>query len=225
MISTMIAGYINASCYDSGARYRSIKYRTIVIDPPWRYSNHAHFSRIESSAKSHYSTMSIEELMNLDIKGISAWDSHLYLWTTNSFMKEAHILAEKWGFVVKTIITWNKMCNIPYRLINYNKKMKKQFGEFKPLPGLGYYFRNSTEHMLFCVRGKLKTNHGGTLTTSLFTIGKLAHSQKPECSYKLIENSSPEPRLEIFCRTPRNGWDCWGNEVKNDIYIGIKEAA
>jgi N6-adenosine-specific RNA methylase IME4 len=169
---------------------QAVKYRTVVADPPWAYRDKL---RIGSGPKhkgadSQYQTMPLEEIKAL---GVGEWadsDAHLYLWVTNAFMAEGHEIAKAWGFQVRTILTW-----------------------VKPRVGLGHYFRNNTEHVLFCVRGSLKT-----LTTPLRTAYEWPqgrHSEKPAAFYDLVEQVSPGPYLDVFARVHRFHWDAWGNEV------------
>ena len=128
-------------------------------------------------------------------------DAHLYLWTTNAFMVEAHALAEAWGFVQKTIITWTKI----------------RQADGQPSMKMGYYYRGATEHCLFCVRGKLKLI-GPAAPTAILS-DRLPHSQKPEKFYRMVEEQSPGPYLELFARRKRLGWSSWGNEVPCDVQI------
>lgn len=157
-------------------------YATIVIDPPWRYSN----TSTRGAAEDHYETMSLDELAALDIPG--AENSHLYLWVTNGFIREAFPLLDAWGYTYKACLTW---C--------------------KPQIGMGNYFRNSTEHVLFAMRGKLPTLANNIPTW--FEANRTKHSAKPECFYDLVVRSSPGPRLEMFARERRMGWDVWGHEA------------
>lgn len=156
---------------------------TIVIDPPWRYGN----TSTRGAAEDHYPTMSMDELA--DLKLPAAADAHLYLWVTNSFMREGFDLIDAWGFTYKTVLTW---C--------------------KPSIGMGNYFRNNTEHVLFAVRGKLPTNVNNVGTW--FAAGKTKHSAKPQSFYDLVEKASPGPYMEMFARSRRLGdWTVWGNEA------------
>lgn len=157
-------------------------FSTIVADPPWRYDNVA----TRGAAEDHYPTMSIEELVGLAVPADD--NAHLYLWVTNGFIREGFELVEAWGFTYKTILTW---C--------------------KPQIGMGNYFRNSTEHVLFGVRGQLATLRNDVPTW--FTANRTKHSAKPESFYDLVERSSPGPFLEMFARRRRMGWHTWGNEA------------
>lgn len=188
-------------------------YRTIIADPPWPYdqadvtgsrrpTRHGVDSGISSNRR--YGAMSIKEMCGLSPPSES--DAHLYLWTTNSFMVEAHQIARAWGFAPKTIITWGKV---------------KDDGS--PSMKSGYYFRGATEHILFAVKGSLRLK--GEPTPTLFLSARLPHSQKPAWFYNLVERQSPAPYLELFARpiTPMfqkiEGWDTWGNEMENDAQI------
>lgn len=186
-------------------------YRTLVADPPWPYrtsTNGAHaithnpaWRGVEDMG---YGVMSMSDLKALDVRSLSESDAHLYLWTTNAFMEEAHQLARAWGFEVKTICTWGKVY---------------QEDHLRPSMKTGYYYRGATEHWLFCVRGSLRLN--GTWPTLFLwpRIGK--HSQKPEAFYDLVEQASPGPYVELFSRRHRMGWDVWGNESANTAQLAL----
>ncbi len=157
-------------------------YSAIVIDPPWRYDNVA----TRGAAEDHYETMSLEDLAALEIP--AAENAHLYLWVTNGFLREGFGLLDAWGFTYKACLTW---C--------------------KPQIGMGNYFRNSTEHVYFAVRGSLPTTANNVPTW--FLQNRTRHSAKPEAFYDLVERSSPGPYLEMFARRRRFGWDSWGDEA------------
>lgn len=157
-------------------------YPTIVIDPPWRYDNVA----TRGAAEDHYPTMGLDELAALDLP--AADDAHIYLWVTNGFIREGFDLLDAWDFRYKTTLTW---C--------------------KPQIGMGNWFRNSTEHVLFGVRGKLPTQRNDVPTW--FLANRTKHSAKPESFYDLVESCSPAPWFEMFSRRKRLGdWHVWGNE-------------
>ncbi len=128
-------------------------------------------------------------------------DAHLYLWTTNAFMDEAHDVAWMWGFDTKTILTYGKVQP-----------------DGRPSMKTGYYFRGATEHVLFAVRGSLPLQTSEALPT-LWLWPRLPHSVKPDAFYDLVEKASPGPYLELFARSQRLGWDTWGNEALNHIEI------
>lgn len=183
-----------------------MSYRTLVADPPWPYDDpggglaaspehrpNSWDSPLNGvgSAK-RYGAMSIEALCALTPP--AAENAHLYLWTTNAFMVEAHEIARAWGFKPKTICTWGKV---------------KPDGS--PSMKTGHYFRGATEHVLFSVRGRLPFPDDRP-TPTLWLWPRLAHSEKPDAFYDLVELLSPGPYLELFARRARFGWDYWGNE-------------
>jgi len=158
------------------ARVRSLvprpgRYRALVIDPPWDYE----WLSLAGRAKPGYATMSHDELLALDVGAWAEDNCHLYLWTTNNFMTRAVKLMAHWGFAHKTILTW-----------------------VKPRWGLGSYFRNSTEHVLFGVRGDLRTRSDSIATHFEAPMGE--HSEKPERFYEIVRAASHPPYGEIFQR-------------------------
>jgi N6-adenosine-specific RNA methylase IME4 len=182
-------------------------YRTIVADRPWPYADagndHGAISRCikrdgtlaRGVAQMGYGVMSIDDLCALTVASIAARDAHLYLWTTNSFMEEAHRIVKAWGFTPKTILTWVKVHqDDPSRV-----SMKT-----------GYYFRGATEHAIFAVRGSqpLLTDEGIPTAHLWPRIG--THSVKPAAFGDLVERCSPGPYVELFARNQRLGWDTWG---------------
>lgn len=159
-------------------------YRTIAADPPWQYDNKA----TRAAAEDHYPTMTVEQLCELPVEEWAADAAHLYLWTTNGFLREAFTVMDAWGFAYKTCLTW-----------------------VKPQLGIGNYFRSSTEHVLFGVRGGMRTLDCNQ--RNWFEAKRGRHSAKPGAFFQLVELCSPEPRLEMFARARRLGWDSWGNEA------------
>ena len=166
-----------------------MKYRTIVVDPPWSYEDKLTMGSgvKHRGAATHYSCASVQDIAQIPVGEWAESDAHLYLWTTNAFMVEAHDLAKAWGFRQRTIVTW----------------CKTQFG-------MGHYFRNSTEHFLFCVRGSLPVARHDMPTH--FTAPRGRHSAKPEAFFDMVQSMSPGPYLDVFSRQQRLGWDTWGNE-------------
>jgi N6-adenosine-specific RNA methylase IME4 len=182
-------------------------YSTIVADPPWPYADAGSKSTtLPRTVKRNgtaatgvadlaYSVMPIAQLCAMPVASIAAKNAHLYLWTTNSFMEEAHRIARAWGFEPKTILTWVKTHqDDPCRV-----SMKT-----------GYYFRGATEHVVFAVRGSLPLQMDEGVPTAFLWPRIGAHSVKPDAFGDLVERCSPGPYLELFCRRPRLGWDSWG---------------
>lgn len=167
------------------------KYRTILLDPPWMEQGGG---KIKRGADRHYPLMKTSDIAKLPISDLADEEgAHIYLWVTNNFLKDGLYLLDYWGFDYVTMITW----------------MKDRFG-------LGQYYRGITEHCLFGVTKKRlpykiidgKRQQGVTG----FYEAKREHSQKPERMYELIEKVSYSPRIELFARLPKEGYDCWGND-------------
>lgn len=185
----------------------------IMADPPWAYSAPGQFgctlehrpnrdttlNCLGAGSRARYGAMTMEQLKSLRVQDVAADNAHLYLWTTNSFMVEAHDLARAWGFKPATIITWTKI----------------RQADGKPSMKMGYYYRGATEHIVFCVRGKLRL-HGPARPTALL-LPRLPHSQKPDEAFALCEEQSPGPYLEIFSRNRRPGWTPWGDDPSLSI--------
>lgn len=183
-------------------------YQTIVADPPWPYrqaggprssTDHRPNAKAHdpSGSVAQYGAMTIPALCAL--RPPAAADAHLYLWTTNAFMDEAHDVARAWGFTPKTICTWGKV----------------QADGVTPSYRMGYYFRGATEHWIFAVRGRLRLRRKDLPT--LFLWPRASHSVKPEPFYDVVEAASPGPYLEMFARRRRLGWDVWGDGVDSDV--------
>ena len=173
-------------------------YRTILIDPPWNYdmAGKRHVGRSpRKQAQDHYRTMTLPEITALPVEEVSDTNAHLYLWTTNAFIHEACHLIDAWGFRQISMITW-----------------------VKDRMGTGWYFRGQTEHMLFSVCGSLPIPPELRGVT-FFTGGVGRHSEKPEEGFELIERASPAPRLELFARRTRDGWDTWGDELSSPVQL------
>ncbi len=181
------------------------RFSTIVADPPWPYNTSTSGSWAIPKAKGQesqrrvdqmgYSTLPLDTIKGLPVSSLANEPAHLYLWTTNAFIVEAHEVAKAWGFIPKTLLTWGKI---------------KEDGS--PSMKTGYYFRGATEHCLFAVRGscKLLTSQG---VPTLFLSRRLPHSVKPPWFYTLVEECSPGPRLELFSRKARRGWTVVGNQI------------
>lgn len=181
-----------------------MRYRTIVCDPPWPYDGagmrgYKTDGTVDEgvSSSERYGAMSIADLCAL--RPPAEDNAHLYLWTTNSFMVQAHEIALAWGFKPKTICTYGKVQ-----------------ADGTPSRKSGYYFRGATEHWIFAVRGSLKLCTDVALAT-LWLWPRLPHSVKPEAFYDLVEQASPGPYLEMFSRRGRFGWDSHGNESLHEV--------
>jgi len=163
-------------------------FATIVVDPPWDWGDEGDVSQF-GRGKTTYGAMSHEQLLAFPLGQYAATDSHLYLWITNRSLPKGFSLIEAWGYRYVTCLTW---C--------------------KPSIGMGNYFRGSTEHLLFGVRGSLPLKRKDVGTWFAAPRGK-QHSEKPTALYELIESCSPGPYLDIFSRRERDDWLCWGGEL------------
>ncbi len=182
------------------------RYSTILADPPWQFQNRTGKMAPEHKRLLRYPTMELNEIMRLPVSRLAAVRSHLYLWVPNALLEEGLRVMEAWGFTYKTNIVWFKI--------------RKDGGPDGR--GVGFYFRNVTELLLFGVRGSMRTLPPGRRCVNLISTRKREHSRKPDEIYELIESCSPGPYLELFARFRHPGWDQWGNEdVEENSYYGV----
>lgn len=174
-------------------------YGTILADPPWQFRNRTGKMAPEHKRLSRYSTIKLKEIKEIPISVVAAENSHLYLWVPNALLKEGLEVMEAWGFEYKTNLIWHKI--------------RKDGGPDGR--GVGFYFRNTTEIILFGIRGKLRTLDPGRTQVNIIRSRKREHSRKPDELYDIIEQCSPGPFLELFARGKRENWDQWGNEVED----------
>lgn len=195
----------------------SMRYPTIVADPPWPYDS-PDGGKLRAGAEhrpnsfqnklngvgyaARYGSMSIPDLCALPVGDYAEENAHLYLWTTNSFMDEAHDLVRAWGFKPKTICTWGKVTP-----------------DGQPSMRAGYWFRGATEHWIFGVRGSLRLQVAQPPLPTLWLWPRTPHSVKPDAFYDLVELASPGPYLELFSRRSRFGWDYWGDESLQTVEL------
>lgn len=175
------------------------KFTTILADPPWQFANRTGKMAPEHKRLSRYATLSLSEIMNLPVADVSANESHLYLWIPNALLDEGLKVMHAWGFKYKTNIVWFKI-----------RKDRGPDGR-----GVGFYFRNTTEMLLFGIKGRMRTLPPGRSQVNIIQSQKREHSRKPDEQYDLIESCSPGPYLELFARGPRVGWQVWGNEAES----------
>lgn len=174
------------------------KYRTIYADPPWQFQNRTGKVAPEHRRLTRYETMQVGEIAQLPVSEAADEKSHLYLWVPNALLPEGLEIMRAWGFAYKTNIIWEKV-----------RKDGMPDGR-----GVGFYFRNVTEVLLFGVKGdKNRTLDAGRSQVNLIRAMKREHSRKPDEIVELIERCSPAPFLELFARGSRNGWDMWGNQA------------
>lgn len=171
------------------------KYQIIYADPPWKVMRGPSWSSNKKSLPLPYPTMSVSEISSMNVKDICDKDAHLYLWTINKYIEEAYSVARCWGFNPICLLTW---CKPKHGL------------------GLGGTFVQTSEHLLFCRKGHLKSKK--RIDCSWFAHKRLEHSVKP-CFFRdmIVEVSGDVPRVELFARQANPGWDIWGNELENSF--------
>ena len=178
------------------------RFHTILADPPWQFQNRTGKVAPEHKRLNRYVTMQLEEILALPVAGLAQEPCHLYLWVPNALLPEGLAVMSAWGFQYKGNIVW--------------EKVRKDGGPDGR--GVGFYFRNVTELVLFGVRGSnARTLPPARSQVNLLRTQKREHSRKPDEMYELIERCSSGPYLELFARGTRPGWVSWGNEA-NDGY-------
>lgn len=171
-------------------------FATILADPPWQFQNRTGKVAPEHRRLLRYPTMHLNEIMELPVSKLAAANSHLYLWVPNALLMEGLKVMRAWGFTYKTNLVWYKI--------------RKDGGPDGR--GVGFYFRNVTELLLFGTKGSMRTLQPGRTQVNLFATRKREHSRKPDEIFELIEDCSPGPYLELFARFAQPGWQQWGNE-------------
>lgn len=160
-------------------------YPIIYADPPWRYE---HVKTESRAIENQYPTMDLESICNLQIPAGN--DAVLFLWVTSPKLEEGMRVLNEWGFTYRSCAVWDK------------QKM-----------GMGYYFRQQHELLLVGTKGDIPAPEPGNRPRSLFSFDRTKHSSKPAEVAEMIEKMYPElPKIELFCREPREGWDVWGNQ-------------
>lgn len=176
-------------------------FSTVLADPPWRFANRTGKVAPEHRRLDRYSTMSLESIMTLGVQDVIAPNAHLYLWVPNALLPDGLKVMDAWGFRYVSNIVWAK------RRIDGGPDGR----------GVGFYFRNVTELLLFGVRGSMRTLAPGRSQVNMIETRKREHSRKPDEQYQLIEECSPGPFLELFARHPQPGWTAWGDESADDV--------
>jgi N6-adenosine-specific RNA methylase IME4 len=174
------------------------RFRTIMADPPWRFLNATGKIAPGHKRLSRYETMELSEIIALPVEKVCDEVTHLYLWAPNALLPEGLSVLKAWGFTYKSNLVWHKV--------------RKDGGSDGR--GVGFYFRNVTELILFGVRGKkARTLPPGRSQVNMLQTRKREHSRKPDEQYELIESCSPGPFLELFGRGVRPGWTSWGDQA------------
>jgi N6-adenosine-specific RNA methylase IME4 len=174
------------------------RFSTVLADPPWQFQNRTGKVAPEHRRLNRYETMDLKEICNLPVKQITADSAHLYLWVPNALLPDGIKVLNEWGFRYVTNIVWHKI--------------RKDGGSDGR--GVGFYFRNVTELLLFGVKGKnARTLAPGRRQVNMIETRKREHSRKPDEQYDVIESCSWGPRIELFSRGEREGWTVWGNQA------------
>ena len=174
------------------------RFSTVLADPPWRFQNRTGKVAPEHRRLCRYETLEIDEIKVLPVTDLVEDPAHLYLWSPNALLREGLEVMAAWGFSYKTTLIWHKV--------------RRDGGSDGR--GVGFYFRNVTESVLFGVRGKgARTLAPGRRQTNLIATRKREHSRKPDELYPIIEACSRAPFIELFARGSRPGWTSWGQEV------------
>ena len=173
-------------------------FATVLADPPWQFINRTGKVAPEHRRLSRYDTMGVEDICRLPVAAYAQATAHLYLWVPNALLPDGLRVMQAWGFAYKSNIVWHKL--------------RKDGGSDGR--GVGFYFRNVTEMLLFGTRGKnARTLQPGRTQVNYMGTRKREHSRKPDEQYRLIESCSPGPYLELFARGTRAGWMSWGNQA------------
>ena len=190
--------HISDTALDLNSKMQGQRFRTILADPPWRFTNRTGKVAPEHRRLARYGTMSLDEICELPIANLAEPTAHLYMWVPNALLPDGLRVMESWGFQYKSNIVWHKI--------------RKDGGSDGR--GVGFYFRNVTEILLFGVRGKnARTEQPGRSQVNYMSSRKREHSRKPDEQYDLVESCSKGPYLELFARGTRPGWTYWGNQA------------
>lgn len=176
-------------------------FKTVLADPPWRFANRTGKVAPEHRRLDRYSTLTLDDIKDIPVSSVAADNAHLYLWVPNALLPDGMAVMEAWGFRYVSNIVW--------------AKRRKDGGPDGR--GVGFYFRNVTEIILFGVRGSMRTLSPARSQVNMIETRKREHSRKPDEQYDLIEECSPGPHLELFARHPREGWTVWGDESGDDV--------
>ena len=174
------------------------EFTCVLADPPWQFTNRTGKMAPEHRRLARYGTLDLDAISALPVAQIAAPTAHLYLWVPNALLPDGLQVMRAWGFSYKSNIVWHK-----------RRKDGGSDGR-----GVGFYFRNVTELLLFGVRGKnARTLAPGRTQVNYLGSRKREHSRKPDEMYDIIEACSPGPRIELFARGVRPGWTVWGNQA------------
>jgi N6-adenosine-specific RNA methylase IME4 len=175
------------------------KFKTVLADPPWRFVNRTGKMAPEHRRLTRYQTMTTREICDIPLSVVCEEPAHLYLWVPNALLPDGLEVMKAWGFTYKTNIVWQKV-----------RKDGEPDGR-----GVGFYFRNTTELVLFGIRGSLRTLDPGRSQVNVIKSMKQEHSRKPDRLYSIVEACSPGPYLELFARGTRRDWHAFGNQANS----------
>ena len=175
------------------------KFSTILADPPWQFQNRTGKIAPEHKRLTRYETLKLDEICSMPVKDVLTKEAHLYLWVPNALLLEGLAVLQAWGFKYKTNLIWHKI--------------RKDGGPDGR--GVGFYFRNTTEMILFGVKGSMRTLPPGRSQVNIIKSMKQEHSRKPDEQYQIIESCSPPEYLEIFGRGSRKNWTVFGNQAED----------
>ena len=177
------------------------KFRTILADPPWQFNNRTGKVAPEHKRLNRYPTLSLEDIKKIPVQTAAAERCHLYLWVPNALLPDGLDVMRAWGFEYKTNLIW--------------EKIRKDGGPDGR--GVGFYFRNVTEILLFGIRGEgYRTLAPARSQVNIIRSMKREHSKKPDEIYNIIESCSEGDYLELFARGVRQNWVMWGNQANED---------
>jgi len=191
----------NSAAEDFKLSIENKSYKTILADPPWRFTNRTGKVAPEHKRLNRYGTLSLQEIKEIPVNSVADKNSHLYLWVPNALLLEGIEVMKAWGFTYKTNLIWHKV--------------RKDGGPDGR--GVGFYFRNTTEIILFGIKGSQRTLAPGRSQVNIIRTQKQEHSRKPDEVYDLIESCSPGSYLELFARGKRPGWDVFGNQSEEYV--------
>ena len=177
-----------------------LRSRTVLADPPWQFTNRTGKVAPEHKRLNRYGTLQLDDIKAIPVGAACAEAAHLYLWVPNALLQEGLEVMSAWGFTYKTNLVWHKI--------------RKDGGPDGR--GVGFYFRNTTELILFGIRGSMRTLPPGRTQVNILKTRKREHSRKPDELYDLIESCSPGPYLELFARGQHSKkWKVWGNQSED----------
>lgn len=187
-----------------------MKYGTILADPPWSFSNSMPG---HGDPRGHYPCMSTEEIASLPVRQLAADDAVLLLWSTWAHLPEALFVLGAWGFTYKSGMPWVKLAGEPQTDLFDGPRFRLAYGS-------GYWVRGCTEPLLIASRGRVAPPVQDAWLGILAE--RLEHSRKPDSVYVYAESSTfPGPRVELFARRRREGWDAWGNQVNATVDMPV----